>query len=140
MKKSLKSLGLVALALCLLLSACGESAKDANLWETATYQADTELGEGEKTAVVEVKAGEKLVTFTVNTDGETLGDALLEHGLIEGEESQFGLYLKVVNGITADFDEDKTYWAFYIDGEYATSGVDGTKITEGTVYRLERRK
>ncbi len=140
MKKNTKSVVFIALAICLLLAACGNVASDADVWESAMYSEDAELGEGAKTAVVEVKAGEKLVTFTVKTDEETLGAALLEHSLIDGEDSQFGLYLKVVNGITADYDEDKSYWAFYIDGEYATSGVDGTKITEGAIYRLERTK
>ena len=110
------------------------------VWENATYLSDKEFGNGEKTLVVEVKAEEKLVTFTVNTDKATVGEALQEQGIVEGEQGQYGLYIKKVNGITADFDVDQTYWAFYINGEYAMSGVDTTEITEGAVYKLEYTK
>ncbi len=110
------------------------------VWENATYLSDKEFGNGEKTLVVEVKAEEKLVTFTVKTDKATVGEALQEQGIVEGEQGQYGLYIKKVNGITADFDVDQTYWAFYINGEYAMSGVDTTEITEGAVYKLEYTK
>ena len=75
--------------------------------------------------------------FEIHTDKETVGEALLELGLIEGEESEYGLYVKTVNGITVDYDTDGTYWAFYINGEYASSGVDSTKITEGESYSFK---
>ncbi|MBO5789865.1 MAG: DUF4430 domain-containing protein, partial [Clostridia bacterium] len=74
------------------------------------------------------------------TDKDTVGSALLEHGLIAGEEGQFGLYVKVVNGMTADYDVDRSDWAFYIDGEYAMTGVDSTEITEGVTYQLAYTK
>ena len=67
----------------------------------------------------------------------TVGDALVELGMIEGEESEYGLYVKTVNGVTADYDKDGVYWAFYIDGEYASSGVDSTEITEGSTYSFK---
>ena len=41
---------------------------------------------------------------------------------------------RCVNGITADYDTDGKYWAFYINGEYATTGVDATEIDEEAVY------
>ena len=110
------------------------------IWKDATYLEDTVIGEGAKTILVEVKAEDKTVTLTVKTDKTTVGDALLEHGLIAGEESQYGLYVKVVNGMTADYDVDQIYWAFYINGEYAMSGVDSTNIVDGATYRLERTK
>ena len=75
--------------------------------------------------------------FAIHTDKETVGEALLELGLIDGEESGYGLYVKTVNGITVDYDKDGAYWAFYINGEYASSGVDSTKITEGESYSFK---
>ena len=101
---------------------------------------DTELGEGKKTAVVEVKVGENQITFTIHTDKSTVGEALMEHRLVEGEDGAYGLYVKKVNGILADYDVDRSYWAFYIDGEYAMTGVDATPIKEGEIYRLEYAK
>ncbi len=117
-----------------------KSADADGIWAGATYLEDTELGEGTKTFTVEVKADEKTVTFTIHTDEKTVGAALIENGLIAGEDGEFGLYIKSVNGITADYNADQTYWAFYINGEYATSGVDTTDITEGAEYRLERTR
>jgi hypothetical protein len=110
------------------------------IWQDATYVQDTELGEGSKTLVVKVEVEENTVTFTIHTDAETVGQALLDLGLIAGEESQYGLYIKQVNGMTADYDIDQTYWAFYINGEYAMTGVDTTPISESEVYSLVRSR
>ena len=141
MKHTIKSTVSIVLALVFLfcLASCN-TVEQTGVWENATYLRDMEFGSGSKTVVVEVKAEEQLVTFTIQTDKDTVGAALLEHGLIAGEESQYGLYVKVVNGITADYDVDQSYWAFYINGEYAMTGVDSTEITEGAKYRLEYTK
>ncbi len=82
----------------------------------------------------------KETSFSISTDKSTVGDALLAEGLIEGENGAYGLYVKKVNGITADYDTDKTYWAFYINGEYAMSGVDATEIVEGATYSFKVEK
>ena len=140
MKKTVVSI--LSLALCLVLIAglvsCanGNTVAKEGLWENATYLKDTELGTGAKTVLVEVKAGDTSITFTINTDKTTLGDALMEHGLIAGEESQYGLYIKKVNGILADYDIDGSYWGFYKNGEYMMSGVDTTEIADGEHYEL----
>ena len=75
-----------------------------------------------------------------STDKKMVGEALQECGLLEGEDGPYGLYVKTVNGITADYDVDQTYWAFYINGEYAMTGVDVTEITEGGSYSLKVEK
>lgn len=75
--------------------------------------------------------------FIINTDKTTVGEALLEVGLIAGEESQYGLYVKTVNGITLDFDKDGKYWAFYVDGNYASAGVDSTEIVANSTYSFK---
>jgi hypothetical protein len=137
MKKTFKSSISLILAIVLVLSfvACNK-VDAAGLWENATYLNDTELGDGDKTLTVEVKVEEQSVVFTIHTDKKTVGDALIEHDLITGDEGAYGLYVKVVNGMTADYDIDQSYWAFYINGDIAMTGVDGTDITEGTAYQL----
>lgn len=124
--------------LFVVLTACSEA--PATLWSDAMYLEDQEFGEGTKTVRVEVKAEEKTVVFTLHTDEEFLGEALLAHGLIEGEEGQFGLYVKKVNGITADYDVDQTYWSLSKGGEYLMTGVDTTPISDGEGYELVRTK
>ena len=64
----------------------------------------------------------------------------MEHGLIEGEDGAYGLYVKKVNGILADYNVDASYWTFYINGEYAMSGVDTTNIDTSASYKLEYTK
>lgn len=93
------------------------------------------LGEGATVFAFTVVDGDGSQTdFEIHTDAATVGDALSELGLIEGEESEYGLYVKTVNGITADYDTDGKYWAFYVDGAYAQAGVDATEITDGASY------
>lgn len=79
----------------------------------------------------------KEVQATIRTDKTTVGEALLDLGLIAGEDGEYGLYVKTVNGTTLDYDKDGKYWAFYIDGEYAMTGVDSTEITAGSVYSFK---
>ena len=99
------------------------------------------LGEGQtEFAFVVVDKDGNETNFEIHTDKVTVGEALLELELIAGETSEYGLYVKTVNGITADYDVDQTYWAFYVDGEYAMSGVDVTTIEEGKTYALKVEK
>lgn len=85
------------------------------------------------------KDGEE-TRMEIHTDKKTVGEALEELGIIEGEESEYGLFVKTVNGITADYEKDGMYWAFYINDEYAQSGVDATDITEGDSYAMKLEK
>ena len=127
----------LALVVLVLFTACNSNKVSAEgKWADAIYLSDTELGEGSKTVVVAVRAGENEISFTIHTDKEYLADALLEHSLIEGEEGQFGLYVKKVNGIVADYDVDKTYWGFYKNGEQMMTGVSAANIADGEHYEL----
>ena len=106
------------------------------VWASATYLENKTFGTGAKTVQVQVQAEDQSLTFTVKTDKEILGDALIEHNLISGDQGQYGLYVKVVNGITADYDVDQSYWALYKGGEYCMTGVDTTPIADGEHYEL----
>lgn len=105
-----------------------------------TNQTTTVLGEGETTFYFEVHANDTITKYEIHTNQTNVGDALVELNLIEGEESEYGLFIKKVTGIEADYDKDKTYWAFYINDEYAMSGVDTTDIIENDTYSLKKEK
>ena len=135
-----KTISLVLAVLMLFCIVSCNTASKTGAWENATYRKDMEFGKGETTVQVEVKAEEQSVTFTINTDKKTLGEALIEHGLISGENGQFGLYVKLVNGIEADYDKDGTYWGFYKNGEMMMVGVDGAQISDGEHYELVKAK
>lgn len=133
--KKIASVVLVVL-LCLGVSACSKTETNIDLWKNATYTEDTELGKGAKTVLVEVVAEDKSVTFTINSDKSILGDALAEHKLIEGEKGAYGLYVKKVNGIEADYDKNKAYWGINKNGEGLMTGVDGVKFKDGEHYEF----
>lgn len=98
-------------------------------------EAPTELGEGAKSFAFEVTDVDGSTKyFTVHTDAETVGEALVALDLIAGEDSEYGLYVKTVDGVTLDYDTDGKYWAFYVDGAYASTGVDSTEVTDGATY------
>ena len=80
------------------------------------------------------------ITIDVTTDKSTVGEALLEQGIIAGDEGPYGLYVKEVNGIVADYDTDGSWWGFYINGEMASTGVDGAEVEEGAVYGFKVEK
>jgi hypothetical protein len=139
MKIQTKAAALICLILVtvMLFAACNTNKVDAEgRWADAIYLNDTEFGEGSKTVNVTVKAGDDEVTFTIHSDERYLGDALLEHGLIDGDMGEFGLYVKKVNGILADYDIDKTYWGFYKSGEMMMVGVSGAEFADGDSYEL----
>ena len=127
---------LLVLAAIFTLAACADVDK-TGAWNTAVYDKNTELGEGAKTITVKVVADGQELTFTIHTDKENLEDALVEHSLISGTEGAFGLYIKAVNGIIADYDTDKTYWAITKNGE-DTLGAKSTLIADGEQYELTR--
>lgn len=122
-----------------------DSKKDALTETKGNVQSDSETGiegnvrgegETEFDFLVVDREGEE-TWFEIHTDKEIVGEALQDVGLIEGEEGDYGLFVKTVNGISADYDKDGVYWAFYINDEYAAEGVDSTKITEGDTYAFK---
>ena len=131
---------LVVIAAGLLFLPEEKSPDNTGLWENAVYTENTTLGTGENTFEVTVEAGGQSVEFTIKTDKTVVGDALKEHNLIDGEEGPYGLYVKVVNGIEADYDKDQSYWSFEKDGEAMLTGVDSTELKNGDRYTLVRTK
>ncbi len=94
-------------------------------------------GNGEKksvTVTVTHKDG-STKDFTYETTEEMLGAVLQKEGLIEGEDSQYGLFVKAVDGYTAD-EGSQEWWRLTVDGETAMTGIDSTPIEEGKSYGL----
>ena len=137
---------MLIVAMAFSMTACSDkhtdnsqAGTDVNVNTQVETNADvTVMGEGATVFnfVVVDKDGNE-TTFEIHTDKTTVGDALLEVELISGDTSEYGLYVKTVNGITADYDVDGTYWAFYINGEMAMSGVDTTDVVEGDTYSFK---
>lgn len=75
----------------------------------------------------------KTEEYVISTDKTTLGEALLEAGIITEEEQKTG-FINTVNGVTLNWDTDKAYWALYVGDDYAEKGVNETEVTNGGVY------
>ena len=118
---------LLALVMVFALTACGAK-EEAPAADAVSFK------------VVVTDLDGKETTFEYSSNAASVGEALVAEGLIEGHETEYGLYIDTVNGITADWDADQTYWAFYINGEYATTGIDGTEIVADTTYGLTLTK
>lgn len=132
---------MLAVVLALSLAACGK--KDSGTAEKPELPvADgAVIGQGATAFTVEVQGADgKAVTFTVNTDEKTLGAALLSLGVVAGDSTEYGLYVKTVNGETANFDTDGVYWAVYIGDEMAMVGVDSINVEAGATYAFRVEK
>ena len=91
---------------------------------------------GAKTiTVVVTHADESQKNFTIQTDAENLRGALEQEKLIEGSESEYGLFVTGVDGETAD-DSLQQWWCFTKGGETLMTGVDDTMIADGDQYEI----
>ncbi len=93
--------------------------------------------EGSKTITVTViQEGVEDKVFTIHTDAEFLRGALEQEKLVEGSESQYGLYVTTVDGVAVD--ESLRQWWCLNDGEgnMLDTGVDSTPIADGDAFQF----
>ena len=126
-----KKLVIVAIALAVVIGLM------AGIW-TAT-RPETEVGSKGYTVTVVHKDGSEKV-FEYRTDEEYLAGALLEEGLVSGEDSQYGLTIITVDGEAAVWEKDNAYWSILVNGEYATTGASEIPVYDGSTYTLEYTK
>ncbi len=144
-KKSLSLAVCIVLIAAMALFATGcngnKDTTGSSIPDTTVSAQSKVLGEGAtKFTFTVTDAKGKETTYQIATDEKTVGDALIKLGLITGDEGEYGLYVKTVNGITVDYDKDGKYWAFYVNGEYAAKGVDATDIEAGATYSFKVEK
>ena len=140
MKNMKKMVSLLLIAVMMMaFAACG-APEEAEI-ELITVTDGETIGEGSVEFPLTITDADGVsLQITVKTDEATVGGALVKLGLIAGEETQYGLYMKTVNGITLDYEQNGMYWGFYIDGGYAVTGVDMTEIAAGSSYELKADK
>ena len=131
MNNSLKKL--LSMILCVVLVAA------MALFATGCMENGKEEATGESVSftVIVVDLEGKETTYEITTTETTVGAALMAEELLAGEDGPYGLYIKEVAGIPLDWDIDGKYWAVYVDGEYALSGVDSLAVTEGAEYTFK---
>lgn len=95
--------------------------------------------EGSKAITIEVVDNEqKNITYDVKTDAEYLRQAMEEANGLEfsGTESEYGMMMTTVNGVTADYNVNGAYWSFYINGEYCNYGIDTQPVHDRDAFRI----
>ena len=95
--------------------------------------------EGSKNITIEVvNSKEESKVYELKTDAEYLLEAMEEaEGLaFEGEEGEFGMSIMTVNGETADFNVDASYWSFYVNDEYCNYGVSEQPVEDGDAFAI----
>ena len=92
-----------------------------------------EIGKGAKTFTMKVTdAEQKEYELVIHTDQKTVGEALSEYELADISDG----FLTAILGMEASWEKDKAYWAFYINGDFAMTGVNDTDIEDGGNYAL----
>lgn len=93
--------------------------------------------EGSKTITVTViQEGVEDKVFTIHTDAEFLRGALEQEKLIEGTESQYGLFVTTVDGVTVD-ESLRQWWCLNdSEGNMLDTGVDSTPIADGDAFQF----
>ena len=139
MKKNLKKLTgiLLLFSMVFALTACAPMGKEMPD-ESGAVENGAVIGQGSKTFAMEVTDGEgKVTAFTVKSDADTVGAALLALGIIAGEDSQYGLTIITVDGEAAVWATDNAYWAIWIGEEMAMTGASETPVYDGSIFKLE---
>lgn len=142
MKTSVKRRSFLILVLCIVLAAatvlCMAGCKKKESPKADPSAQIVDKGTGAKKFEFDVvhKNGDSK-RFMIHTDKDTIGAALVEVALVSGANTEYGLMVDTVDGEKLDYTEDGYYWAFYIDGEYAMTGVDSTNVEEGKVYTFK---
>lgn len=73
--------------------------------------------------------------FSLSTDQEFLGRALVDGGVVEDNQSSYGLFILTADGETAD-ESNQEWWQITKNGESLMTGADETPIADGEHYVL----
>jgi hypothetical protein len=114
----------------------GETETQPSLWDGATYKENTTLGEGQYTLAITMEMEDKSILLTIKTNADNVKDALLEVGLIDGEQQAIGYLMSTLNGVRADYEKDGAYWLFCQNGEALMYGIDSAAITGDVSYEF----
>ena len=127
------------------------AAADQQTAEPAEAEAQAEPAEapaeGESAEPAKAEADEVTITvsvthadgsekeFVITTEALNLREALEQENLVQGDESEYGLFVTTVDGEGTDSDKQE-WWCFTKGGEMMMTGVDDTLIADGDHYEI----
>lgn len=100
-----------------------------------SFNAEPTKHPGEKTVTVNVIFPQETKTYEHTTREVYLRGLLDEMELVEGEESEYGLYVKTVDGVTVD-DANEEWWKFEINGQTTSTGIETALFADGDVIDI----
>lgn len=98
------------------------------------FRADPISGRKEITVIV-VHGDLEEKTFVYETESEFLGEVLAEHGLAQGTEGPYGVFITTVDGETAD-ETKQQWWCITKDGEMLNTSAGQTPVQNQEQYEL----
>ena len=116
-------LAVLVLAMLCLFVGCSNAAPKNEAAGTKSYTLTVVDAEGKETV------------HELSTDAEMLGAALLDAGLIEGSESEYGLFVTKVDGMEAN-SANEEWWCLTKGGEAVMTGVDSTPVADGDKFEF----
>ena len=126
-----KKILMIIIGILILVALC------TGLWFIYSNTRDNPIS-GEKNITLEVVSERDDYNFSAqyNTSDEYLGEFLDKENIIGFETSEYGRFVKSVQGYEAK-DEEQSWWNISINGESAVTGVDEIILEDGSVYKLE---
>lgn len=95
-----------------------------------------EAEKGNKTISVTVVFSDKSEKdYSIKTDAQYLGDALLQEKLVTEEEYSKGYYT-VIADQRADYNLDKSWWCVAVNGEMTNVGINQQPISDGDEFEI----
>ena len=93
-------------------------------------------GTGSKTVTIEVVHKDSTSKeFECKTDAETLETVLLDEGIVENNQTDYGLYILTADGETVD-ESNEEWWCLTKDGETLMTGASETEVADGDHYEI----
>lgn len=128
--KKLRLITILVIVMMIFVGCSSNSNNDSNVDNNDNAETEKNI----KVDVVLADGTSK--TFEITTTADNLGDALVEEKLVEGEDSQYGLYIKTVDGVTVDESKEEWWCLTKNGGETVNTGVDSTEISDGDKFEL----
>ena len=75
-------------------------------------------------------------SFPVNTDAEYLAEVLISEGIVEDNQTEYGLYILVADGEYADYEADGGWWSVYEGDTQSAFGASELPIRDGGLYKV----
>lgn len=123
------------------LGGCGSQRPEVGFEPAQSLSGEASEGEGQHNSEIQERQIRLEVvvsetdrrSFSLTGTEDTLGALLKREGLIDGEESSFGLFVTTVDGITAD-ERKQEWWCLTKEGAQWNYGVDDTQIEDGDAF------